>query len=126
MILHRSENPLNYELCTDTVTVIHNNGDGTFTAKVHARAFMDNVKTQTVNKTGSSEVNSVLLVIPDDGSRVVPVAVGDKVVRGIMAAPESAEAWAQMIPARVPGMVVIRSVDPKYWGGLLVHTEAGG
>lgn len=27
---------------------------------------------------------------------------------------------------RLPGLVVVKYVDPKYWGGKLVHVEAGG
>jgi len=30
------------------------------------------------------------------------------------------------IPVKVPGLVVVKYVDPKYWNGKLVHVEAGG
>ena len=35
-------------------------------------------------------------------------------------------AWAGFIPAKVPGLAVVKWVDPKYWKGRLVHVEAGG
>ena len=36
------------------------------------------------------------------------------------------EDWASLIPARVPGLVVVSYADPKYWNGEIIHTEAGG
>ena len=76
-----------------------------------------------MDKTGSSEVNSFLLVIP---GQTVPVAVGDKVLLGEGPEVNSREGWAALIPVKVPGLVVVRYVDPKYWNGAVVHTEAGG
>jgi len=36
------------------------------------------------------------------------------------------EDWAALIPSKVPGLVVVKYVDPKYYHGTIVHTEAGG
>ena len=117
------QSPVDYRLCNQTVTVYHDNGDKTYTRKVFDNAFLDFKKTQNVDKTGSSEANSFLLVIPGPS---VPVAVGDKVLLGEGPEIATREAWAALIPAKVPGLVVVKWVDPKYWHGSVVHTEAGG
>lgn len=123
MLMLRPTSPVDYSLCDQTVTVYHWDKKDTYTRKVIANAFLDFKKTQNVDKTGSSEVNSFLLVIP--GSEV-PVAVGDKVILG--EGPEVADraAWSAFIPSKVEGLVVVKYVDPKYWRGSVVHTEAGG
>ena len=114
--------PMDYRLCNQTVTVYHKNDDS-YTRPVHRRAFLDFRKIQTTDKTGSKEANSFLLVIPGP---VQPVFVDDKVLLGEGPKIESREAWAAFVPAKVPGLVVVSYVDPKYWNGQLVHTEAGG
>lgn len=122
LALKRRECPVSYDLCTQTVTVYHQDGDS-YSRKVFHNAFLDFKKTQNVEKTGSSETNSFLLVIPGD---TVPVSVGDKVLLGEGAEIATRAEWAALIPVKVPGLVVVRYVDPKYWNGVLVHTEAGG
>ena len=114
--------PVDYRMCNQTVTVYHKGGD-TYTRTVYERAFLDFKKTQSVDKTGSKEANSFLLVVPGD---VQAVFVGDKVMLGIGPEVSTRDAWAALIPARVPGLVVVSYADPKYWNGKLVHTEAGG
>lgn len=121
--IKRRTSPVDYSLCNQTVTVYHWDGADTYTRKVFHNAFLDFKKTQNVDKTGSKEVNSFLLVIP--GSEV-PVAVGDKVIHGEGPEVNSRDAWASFIPAKVEGLVVVKFVDPKYWHGSVVHTEAGG
>lgn len=116
--------PVDYQLCNQTVTIYRWDGKETYTRKVIENgAFLDFRKTQNVDKTGSREANSFLLVIPGES---VPVAVGDKVMMG--EGPEIADraAWAEFIPAKVSGLVVVQYVDTKYWNGCVVHTEAGG
>lgn len=120
----RRDCPVDYSLCNQTVTVYHWDGGDAYTRRVIEKgAFLDFKKVQDVSKTGSTEVNGFLLVIP--GSEI-PVAVGDKVFHG--EGPEIAgrTAWAEFIPATAPGLVVVKWVDPKYWKGRLVHVEAGG
>lgn len=114
--------PVSYDLCNQTVTVYHKDGE-TYTRTVHLRAFLDYKKTETTSKTGSREANGFLLVIPGE---IIPVAVGDKVMLGEGPAVANRKDWAALIPAKVPGLVVVQYVDPKYWRGRLVHTEAGG
>lgn len=120
--IKRRTSPVDYRLCNQTVTVYHKDGD-TYTRTVHTNAFLDFKKTQNVDKTGSNEVNSFLLVIPGP---VVPVSVGDKVMLGEGPEIATREAWAAAIPAKMPSLVVVKYVDPKYWRGAVVHTEAGG
>lgn len=115
--------PVDYRLCNQTVTVYHWDGEATYTRRVIDNAFLDFRKTQNVDKIGSKEVNSFLLIIP--GSEAL-VAVGDKVMLGSGPECPDREAWAKLLPSKVPGMVVVRYVDPKYWNGSVVHTEAGG
>lgn len=122
MMLRRNSAPVDYRLCNQTVTVYHKDGN-TYTQATYNNAFLDFRKNQTVDKTGSRETNSFLLVLP---GAVQTVFVGDKVMLGIGPEVTTREAWADHIPAKVPGLVVVSYVDPKYWNGQLVHTEAGG
>jgi len=120
----RRVGPVDYRLCNQTVTLYHWDGGDTVTRRVMERgAFLDFKKVQGVSKTGSTEVNSFLLVIPCAES---PVVVGDKAILGEGPEINSAAEWRKFIPAAIPGLVVIRWVDPKYWKGRLVHVEAGG
>ena len=122
--IKRRTSPVDYSLCDQTVTIYHWDGKDTYTRKVIKEgAFLDFKKTQNVDKTGSREVNSFLLVIP--GSEV-PVAVEDKVLLGEGPEVTDRAAWAAFIPSKVEGLVVVKYVDPKYWRGQIVHTEAGG
>lgn len=114
--------PVDYRLCNQTVTVYHKDEDK-YTRTVYKNAFLDFRKTQTVDKTGSKEANSFLLVIP--GSKQA-VFTGDKVLLGVGPEITNREEWSAFIPAKVNGLVVVSYVDPKYWNGKIVHTEAGG
>ena len=123
MLFRRNPTPIDYSrLCNQTVTVYHKDGD-TYTQTVFRDAFLDFRKNQTVDRTGSKESNSFLLIIPGDTQAVF---VGDKVLLGDGPEISTREDWAAFVPAKVPGLVVVDYVDPKYWHGRLVHTEAGG
>lgn len=120
----RREGPLTYRLCNQTVTLYHWNGKETVTRRVIEKgAFLGFKKVQDLSKTGRSEVNSFLLVIPCAES---PVFVGDKVLHGEGPELVSRADWAAFIPAKVPGLGVVKYIDPKYWKGRMVHIEAGG
>lgn len=114
--------PVDYRLCNQTVTVYHQEGSA-YNRTVYKRAFLDFHKTLTVDKTGSQEANSFLLVIP---GAVQAVFVEDKVLLGEGPEIADSKAWAAFNPKEVPGLVVVKYVDPKYWNGEMVHTEAGG
>ena len=120
----RPNSPVDYRLCNQTVTIYHWDGKEGYTRKVIENgAFLDFKKTQNVDKFGSSEVNSFLLIIP--GASVL-ISVGDKVMHGEGRQIATREDWAALTPSKVQGLVVVKYVDPKYWRGTVVHTEAGG
>ena len=122
MLVLKPTSPVTYQLCNQTVTIYHSDGTG-YTRTVRTDALLDFRKTQNVDKTGSREASSFLLVLP--GS-TVPVVAGDKVMAGEGPECTTREEWAALIPAKVSGLVVVKYVDPKYWHGHIVHTEAGG
>ena len=123
MLCVQSRPPVDYSKCNQTVTVYHWDGSATYTRTVYNNAFLDFKKTQNVDKTGSREANSFLLVIPCAEQTVFN---GDKVMLGVGPEVATREAWAAFAPAKVPGLVVVSYVDPKYWQGRMVHVEAGG
>lgn len=124
MVNIKRRSPVDYRLCNQTVTIYHWDGKETYTRKVIEKgAFLDWRKNRNVEKTGSTEANTFLLVIPCSES---PVAVGDKVYDGEGPEVSTREEWAAFLPTKVPGLVVVKHVDPKYWKGQLVHVEAGG
>lgn len=115
--------PLDYTLCNQTVTVYHQTQPGVYVRTVYPHAFLDFRKNRNVDKTGSSESNSFLLVLPGAD---VSIYVGDKVLLGNGPEITTREQWAAFIPSKVTGLVVIKYVDPKYWNGAQCHVEAGG
>ena len=123
MRVRRSTCPIDYsKLCMQTVTVYHRVGEK-YIRTVYHQAFLDYKKTHSVDKTGSSEANSFLLVIPGQEQLVF---VGDKVFDGIGPEVSTADQWREFIPARHPGLLVVKYADAKCWDGLIVHTEVGG
>lgn len=123
MRVRRSACPIDYsKLCRQTVTVYHRSGTD-YIRTVHTQAFLDYKKTHSVDKTGSKEANSFLLVIPGGEQSVY---VEDKVFSGIGPEIATADAWRQFIPANYPGLLVVKYADTKCWDGQIVHTEAGG
>jgi hypothetical protein len=122
MLKRKDTCPVDYRMCNQTVTVYHKDGD-TVTRTVHTNAFFDFKKTQSVDKTGSKEANAFLLVIPCAAQAVF---VEDKVLQGVGREITTREDWAAFIPAKVPGLVVVKYADPKYWGERMIHVEAGG
>lgn len=67
-----------YSLCQQVVTVYHMEGT-TITRTVWQKAYLERKKTESVGKSGSSETNGFLLVIPSDTQAC---HVGDKVYDG--------------------------------------------
>ena len=110
-------------LFCQTVTVYHREGKDSITRTVFEGAYLDSNKVLNVGKVGSSEASGFLLVVPGDS---VACAVGDKVLLGEGPECLTDAEWGQLIPTKVEGLVVVRNVDPKYYRGQLVHTEASG
>ena len=123
MLCVRPHSPVDYSKCNQTVTVYNWDGKTAYTRQVIHNAFLDYKKTQNVDKTGSKEANSFLLVIPCSEQGVF---VGDKVILGAGPDITTREEWAAFVPSKVPGLAVVSYVDPKYWQGRMVHVEAGG
>ncbi|MBQ9082821.1 MAG: hypothetical protein IJY28_04905, partial [Clostridia bacterium] len=117
MLSVQRRSPVHYGLCNQTVTVYHRAEDGSIIRMVLCNAFFEHRKTVSTDKTGSREDNTFLLVIPGEAQPVFP---GDKVLPG--EGPDCADraAWASLIPAKVPGLVVVREVSPQYWQGRVV------
>lgn len=132
-----------YALCSQTVTVYHQMGAGKDFActRTVLRGFLDWKKNQTIDKTGSREVNGFLLVLPSGwqggpvwvtpeeytgAAGTFTLAPKDKVLLGEGPALDTREAWAALLPARASGLVVVQEVDPKYWQGEVCHVEGGG
>lgn len=151
MLRVRQGPPVDYSLCDQVVTLYHADfgadGKGFACARVVFRgAFLDWKKAQAVDKTGSRETNSFLLVLPsgwggrprwaspeefdalDEAERAgrFTLAPGDKVLLGVGPEVATREAWAALRPAGEHGLVVIKDVDPKYWRGRVCHVEGGG
>lgn len=122
LCVRRKDYSADYPLCCQTVTVYHKDSDA-YIKTVYNNAFLDFRKNRNVDKTGSHEANSFLLVIPGDKVQLYP---GDKVLLGEGGEITTREEWSALIPANVPGLVIIKYVDPKYWNGVQCHVEAGG
>ena len=122
MLMRKPACPVDYRLCRQTVTVYHRDGDAV-TRTVHEKAFLDFRKNDTVDKTGSREANSFLLVIP---CKTQAVFVGDKVMLGVGPEISTRGEWGKLIPATTENLVVVKYADPKYWGTQMSHVEAGG
>lgn len=114
--------PILYNLCKQTVTV-YRYADKKVTRTVYEKAFFDRKITYSVDKTGSKEANSFLLLIPGN---VQTVFAEDKVFEGVGPEISTADEWRTFIPSTTPELVVVKYADPKLWNGAIVHTEAGG
>lgn len=122
MVALKRNNGLDFSMCNQKVSVFHREPDGQITKTVHERAFLDQKKVRSVDKTGSKDALSFLLVIPGDAK----VFVGDKVVLGDEVEAETDKDWVSLIPAKVSGLCVVSYVDTKFYNGVVSHVEAGG
>ena len=123
---YKKRDPVDYSKCNQFVTIYHQ--DAGNVTKTHVPfAFFDFRKNELVNRTGQTESNTFLLVIPKgkNGLSEQPVFNGDKVILGELG-DITLEQWRELIPAKVPNMAVVKYVDPKYWQGEVIHWEAGG
>lgn len=121
----KQDTPFSYALCNQTVTVYRACFDGEFscTKTVYdKKAFFDFKKVVSVIKTGSKEVNSFLLVIKGNAD----LKPKDKVLLGLGEDISTREEWAKFIPSNCADLVVIETVNPKYYNGKVCHVEAGG
>ena len=108
--------PLDYSLCNMTVTVYHREG---LTRQVIENAHYEWTDRREVTGGIAEKSRSFLLVVPGQ-CRLQP---GDKVLLGI--GPEISR-WEELLPETVASLGLITSVQPRYYGGKLCHTEARG
>lgn len=119
----KRQNPVRYDLCTQTVTVYHKESTG-YTRKVYEKkAFLSFAEADSVSKTGQQGSKTFLLVIPGDTQTVFP---GDKIMLGEGPVIATREEWKTFLPDAVPGLVIAKTAEPCFWDGSIVHTEARG
>lgn len=140
--IQRKATPIDYTHCNQTVTLYHQEGE-TYRRTVIAGAYLDFKKNSNIDKVGSHEVNSFLLVLPqgaggqsylppvqyaaaEDKGGCYTVAANDKVLLGVGEEITTPEQWRAFIPSRVDGLVVAQYIDAKYRQGEICHLEVGG
>ena len=116
MLKRRKNLPLDYSLCTQTVTV--------YREKDMLRQVLEGVyyeHTQRLEDVGGvTRIDrGFLLIIPGDW----PICPGDVVIQGI--GPEIS-GWEDLKAAGQPGMGRVASALPRYYKGRVCHTEARG
>lgn len=117
--------PLDYSKCNQTVTLYRATFSPEFKCErkvIKDRAFLDFKRTENVDKTGNKGASSFLLVIKGE----VDIKPQDKVFYGIGKEITTREEWADFVPPKQTGLVVVEYVDPKFWNGKVCHMEAGG
>ncbi len=116
MLRKRQGLPLDYSLCTMTVTVYHREG---LTRQVMEGVHYEWTREGAVSGPVSQGARQFLLVVPG-GADIRP---GDKVVLG--EGPEI-ESWARLNIGSDETLGVVASVKQRYFKGRLCHTEARG
>ena len=110
-------NPLDYTLCSQTVTVYRKTGE-TITRQVVENGYLSGQTSMPTENYGKSRSKKFLLIIPGD----FPLQPGDRVFSGT--GPE-AVAWDAFVPALVPELYEVSFVKPCCWEGAVTHWEAG-
>ena len=112
-----------FSLCQQTVTLYHYD-DGEITRVEYTKAYFEETDKQETSTTGESGKTEHLVVIPGE----ITCVPGDKVFLGSGAYPEgdSARWWRLFIPAKVPQVVIVRSVSQRHWLGKPSHIEIRG
>ena len=114
MLKHRNRIPLDYSLCTMTVTVYGKEG-----RRVLEGVHYEFTTTRGVAGGMATHDRQGLLVIPGSDT----IAVGDRVVMGI--GPEVIARDA-LNTAAFPTLMVVGSVKPRFFRGKPCHVEARG
>lgn len=118
MLIRKRQNPLDYSLCCQTVTVYHREG---FRREV-VRAYYDYRRKETVEAGAVGADVEFLLIIPGPAE----LAPGDKAVPGEGPALAGKEDWSALSADRMPGLGLVKTVRPRYWQGQVCHVEARG
>lgn len=113
-------NPLDYSLCTDTVTVYRKESEGVF-RQVLDNCFLSWEEQVVTDKFGTRKGVEFLLICPGDTQKIFP---GDRIYAGV--GPEAEEVqWGEFLPAAVPGLGQVSYVRVYRLDGENCHTEAG-
>ena len=110
-------NPLDYSLCSQTVTIYRNTEEG-ITRQVAENCHLSGSTHTPAETYGKSLEKRFRLIIPGD----FPLLPADRIFAGI--GPENVE-WESFIPARIPELYEISFVKPCFWEGEITHWEAG-
>ena len=116
MLRPSSRIPLDYSLCTMTVTVYRREG---LTREVLEGVHYEFTDELQILAGRAAASRSFLLVIPG----VHGIAPGDKVVLGIGPA---ITRWEDLNPAQIPTLGVVKTVKPRFFRGVPCHVEARG
>ncbi len=111
--------PLDYSLCSQTVTVYRLSG-GQVHRKVFTDAFYQHWMGEKHGTAGRVQETGCLVIIPG----CADLQPGDRVCPGV--GPEvTASQWTGFLPVHVSGLSQIAYVKPCFFEGVLCHTEAG-
>lgn len=111
-------NPLDYSLCSQTVTVYRKTG-GEISRQVAENCHLSGSVSTPTQSYGKSMEKKFLLIIPGNA---LPLLPGDRVFDGI--GPEAVD-WDSFVPAAVTKLYEVSFVKPCFWDGEIVHWEAG-
>lgn len=136
---------MNYSCCNQTITLYHVatiGRDRQYRRTVIRGVFFENSKNYSINKTGLSGGNSFTCIIPQnrDSKRYLPpisyselvettnqytINPQDRIVLGECEKEFELNdtSWAGF---KTNHMVVVKSIDEKYYHGKFIHLEVGG
>ncbi len=119
MFVGRNRIPLDYSLCTQTVTVYRREG---LKQEVWEGVYYEYRRSETV-QTGRTDGSVTFLLIAPGAVCLEP---GDKVSPGVGPEIQSLADWACLSADSVPGLGIVRTVCPRYWQGNVCHVEVRG
>lgn len=110
-------NPLDYSLCSQTVTIYRKRADEIL-RQVAENCHLASKTVRNTENLGKSMAKKFLLIIPGEAD----LQPGDRVYEGI--GPEEVQ-WETFLPVRVAQLYEVSYVKPCYWEGEIAHWEAG-
>ena len=112
--------PVDYGMCTQTVTVYRKTPEGIVRIQISG-CFLQWQDEIGFEQTGVRKERKFLLIQPGTEQMVFP---GDRVMEGI--GPEIMEKdWEAFLPVRISGLGEITYATAYHWEGDFCHTEAG-
>ena len=111
-------NPLDYSLCSQTVTVYRKTGEEVI-RQVAENCHLSRQTSVPTEHYGKSTEKCFLLIIPGGAVSLQP---GDRIYAGI--GPETIN-WDTFVPAAADDLYEVSFAKPCFWEGELVHWEAG-